>query len=965
MNCKASRASVAAAIALACGVVAAPVAATTVLGGSSLLIDRPSAIDAGTLSILPSGFGNTGTLLFTNAMTLPNPISIFSGAIANMQTFGLDVALTGTISGAGALSKQLPGSLTLAGANTYSGGTTVSGGTLAVTNDAALGAGTLTLEGATLRGLASLTLANRLALSGSSVLAAARGTTLTLAGLSSVATGTTLQFGAQGDDGTVVLKHLGNLSLGDSSSISAQIVAGTLQLGTDPAGGALRRLGVQQGATLDLAGRELVTQLLGGEGRITSSAGASTLALAGGEFAGTIDGSLRVVAAAGSTRLTAASRYTGGTTIDVGSTLELFGDGAIAGAIDNNGVLEVNSPNIMTLDAPITGSGMLRKLGLGRLTLAAANTFAGGLEVNRGMMVLGPGALPGTGLIDLANTELRVAGDLVLHNDLNVSADSTISVARGRTLNWTFNRLHPDTRARLRFGSPDADGTVAFDLVRVGNLGIDLVAGTLQNGGQPIPGNDVILSDFNIERGGTFDVDGQATTLLNLTGAGRIANTGKLVRVRINDGDFAGTIDGPVALSITGPDVTLRGTNTHGGGTEVSATATLGLAQGASLIGDLTILGQVAQDAGATLELRDLQISSPGASPARMFQFGGTTTVHGRFALGTTGRGLYVLQNGSLALRAASVETGVNAQGAFDWRRGHLRFLDDYTLTAGSALLGPALELDHTRSLQARKLTLANDASVTLLNSTLEVDETLHNAGKLRMQGTLKAATVVNEGEIHLTAGASELRADVVNAGGSIAIAQQGVVTFEGDFTNNGTLDLDLGASATFKGRVSGAGAFTGAGKSTYEAEFHVGNSPARVVLEGKQVFTSTSVIDMDLAGTTGPGDCASCYAQLVFDGLVEIEGATLKVNLIDDYAPRGGERYTLFVFNAPLSGGFGNVLLPKLLGGLQWDTSALMTLGELRVSAVPLPGAVWGFLPAMALLATRRRAQAKATASG
>ncbi|MGE3772509.1 MAG: hypothetical protein AB7I32_06255 [Gammaproteobacteria bacterium] len=128
-------------------------------------------------------------------------------------------------------------------------------------------------------------------------------------------------------------------------------------------------------------------------------------------------------------------------------------------------------------------------------------------------------------------------------------------------------------------------------------------------------------------------------------------------------------------------------------------------------------------------------------------------------------------------------------------------------------------------------------------------------------------------------------------------------------------------------------------------------------MLEGTQIFTSSSIVDIELAGADGADDCASCYAQLVFDGPVQIDGATLKITLVDGYTPRGGERYTLFVFDAPLGGGFGEVLLPKLFGGLQWDTSALATLGELRVSTVPLPGALWGFVPGIGLLAMRRRA--------
>jgi len=58
-----------------------------------------------------------------------------------------DLALTGTVSGVGGITKAGEGTLTLSGNNTYEGGTNVSGGTLAVDNPHALGTGAVVNSG--------------------------------------------------------------------------------------------------------------------------------------------------------------------------------------------------------------------------------------------------------------------------------------------------------------------------------------------------------------------------------------------------------------------------------------------------------------------------------------------------------------------------------------------------------------------------------------------------------------------------------------------------------------------------------------------------------------------------------------------------------------------------------------------------------------------------------------------------
>src|SRR5262249_40223712 len=148
------------------------------------------------------------------------------------------LTLANPISGSGVLEQRGAGTTTINTVNTYSGGTSIEQGTLAVGNAGALGSGTVTggFDGSgKLLGTATETLTNpfRTSSSGSSVqftVAAARGTTLTLDGSAgwSLDSGIPLDFGAAGQDGTVVWFTPAGSS-GNAQAINVD--AGTLKAG--------------------------------------------------------------------------------------------------------------------------------------------------------------------------------------------------------------------------------------------------------------------------------------------------------------------------------------------------------------------------------------------------------------------------------------------------------------------------------------------------------------------------------------------------------------------------------------------------------------------------------------------------------------------------------------------------------------------------------------------------------------
>jgi autotransporter-associated beta strand protein len=562
------------------------------------------------------------------------------------------------------------GLVSLNKANTI-GGVVLDGGTLAVGNAGALGIGTVTQSGGELLGTANETLTNAISLSGTSIIAAAHGTTLTEKMSSyNIAANSTLIFGAPGQDGTVVWDGtVGELN----TPLPIEVQAGTFKGGNAAFGSFLEGspIGIATGATLDLTGTSSTFTDLTGGGSLIDSGEAEPLTLDAADFSGTISGPLSLVVA-GTVTLSGKNTYTGTTTIQSGVTLVLFGGTTGGGAIVDGGVIDIASDNALTLANAISGSGTLQQLGNGVTSINTANTYTGGTSILAGTLAIGNGGALGTGTVTQEGGELLATANETLTNALSLSGTSTIAAAHGKTLTETgLTSISPNST--LNFGAAGQDGVVVWHPTETETrtpFTFNVVAGTLKaastlldsaiiDGGQPT----------TVDAGATLDLGGFDLDLTALLGAGTVTNSGAAATLTLAGAVFSGTISGALSLAFEG-SASLSGLDDITGGATLDGAITITNAGTYDLVANTNITGS----AGSSF-INDKIFEKTGGGVSDVtsnFVNNGTLNVLSgsvQFTGGFTNHGVIhgrVTQSGGVTTVSAPVPSDFNENGVSD-----------------------------------------------------------------------------------------------------------------------------------------------------------------------------------------------------------------------------------------------------------------------------------------------------------
>jgi fibronectin-binding autotransporter adhesin len=566
-------------------------AGTLALTGSANIASSSVVADAGVFDI--SGTGGTSITSLSGTGT------VVLGA-QNLTVTAGSTGFSGIITGTGGLTVT-GGNQTISGNDSYTGATTISGGTLLLTGANSLGTssnvidnGTLDISGVT--GSVSGISTTILTLSGSGqVLLGAKNLVLTAAA-------NTFSGVISGTGGLVISGGTETLTGNNSYTGNTLITAGTLALAGS--GAISGTSSVSDSGVFDISatgGASVSVGSLGGSGTVNLGAQNLTLSNAQDTFSGVISGAGSLTISNGTEILAGTNTYTGVTTVAGGATLQVgsaAGNGAIAGAVADNGTLVFGGSGTNILSGIISGSGTVVQSGSGTTILAAANSYSGGTTISAGTLQLGNGGTTGS-----------IPG--------NVTDNGILAFARS--------------------------GTTSFDGVISGSGGVTVVSGTtVLTAADSYTGTTTINSSAGLVLTGTGSISASSVTdngtldvsviaspqIASLAGSGGVTLGGNTLTIAGGTGAFSGSLTGTGGLTVNGGTETLSGSNGYTGATTING-------------GTLAVSGSILNSSGVTVNsggtlagsgsVSNVTVNSGGAIQAGVAA-AGTLNVNGTVA---------------------------------------------------------------------------------------------------------------------------------------------------------------------------------------------------------------------------------------------------------------------------------------------------------------------------------------------
>lgn len=376
----------------------------------------------------------------------------------------------------------------------------------------------------------------------------------------------------------------------------------------------------------------------------------------------------------------------------------------ISGTVANGGsLLTAGGANAMTIDGIISGTGGLKKVDAGMLTLNGANTFSGTLTLSAGTLALGHDSAAGTGGLTIDGGTIQASGGArTIGNAVTATANFAIGGSANLTFTSNFNLSADRTITVNNTGVTTLSGTVGLTggSPKVNKAGAGtLVLSASNNIADTITVSAGVLraqhdSALGTTAFGTTVSDGAALELqggitmaepLTLNGTG-VSGSGALRSVSGNN-----TLNGNITFGSSYSVVSDAGTLALGGSVDTSATAgfnvTFGGAGNIAANGSILNRGDIIKTGGGTMTLA----AANTFSGAAMINAGVVSAQHSS-AFGTTAGGVTVASGAALQLQN-NIAVGTEAltlNGSGIAGDGVLRNLSGNNSWAGAVTLGSA-----------------------------------------------------------------------------------------------------------------------------------------------------------------------------------------------------------------------------------------------------------------------------------
>jgi fibronectin-binding autotransporter adhesin len=774
-------------------------------GGFAIFTGAPGTVDVDTTT---DSIQVTGMQFATDGYTLQNgEIGLIGQAIVRVgdgtpASAGMTATIASVLSGGAILTKSDLGTLVLSGANTYTGGTAINGGAIQVASDANLGAaaGVLHFNGGTLRTTGTFTTARTTTLIGNGTFDTVGATALTMG--SPIGGGGAL---IKAGSGTLVL------SADNTYSGGTTITAGTLQVGNGGTSGSIVG-NVANGGTLAFNRSDDSVYAGVISDYVSTDASGNPVTTPGNV----------VQAGAGTTILTGANTYTGGTTINAGE-LQIGNagtSGSIVGdvSVAASAALAFNRTDSVTFGGVVTGGGALVQRGAGTTILTANSSYNGGTTIETGTLQLGDGGTTGS-----------ITGDVINNGVLAFNRSDVLTFGGVISGPGSLQQVGPGTTILTGANLMTGGSTVAAGTLQIGNGG---TSGQLFGN---IINNSTVILDRSDDLTYTSVISGTGNTIkegagtLIVTGAntytggttineGRIevgngGTTGSFVGNVVDNAELAvdrsdsflitGVISGTGSFEQVGTGTTVfEANNTYAGDTTISA--------GTLQIGNGGTTGAVASanivDNGTLVFNRsdDLELLNLVSGTGELVQAGlGTLIIENA----NTYSGGTAIQSGAIQI---SADTALgNSSGGLRMDGGTLRTMADMTTARATVLaqLGGTFET-------AGGTTLTHTG---LIDGSGSLTKT--GAGALLLTGanTYAGGTAVNEGILQLAATSTSSLNNLgtgpvdIAAGATLLAQTNGSFSFDNSLTGTGTLQASNSGGAFSFGPTAAVGtAFAG-----------------------------------------------------------------------------------------------------------------------------------------------------------